>query len=112
MTKFLIFSDFDGFTTLTRTITTRDTGTVLIDMGMGIEKRKALDKKILEGELTFRKAVEEMWNAVSMSWEEALVALENIEFDPHFVEFHDWVLEQRMELTILSRYGLLTQWSR
>jgi 2-hydroxy-3-keto-5-methylthiopentenyl-1-phosphate phosphatase len=98
MPRFVIFSDFDG------TITTRDTGTILIDIGMGIENRKVLDKQILHGEITFRKAVEEMWNSVSMSWEDALRELEVVQLDPFFLEFYEWTLNQKLDLTIVSRF--------
>jgi 2-hydroxy-3-keto-5-methylthiopentenyl-1-phosphate phosphatase len=93
-----------GTMILTRTITTKDTGTVLIDIGMGIENRQVLDKQILNGQTTFRKAVEIMWNSVSMSWTDALKELESVQLDPYFLEFYEWVLQHDMDLTIVSRY--------
>jgi 2-hydroxy-3-keto-5-methylthiopentenyl-1-phosphate phosphatase len=38
---------------------------------MGPERRKALDHAILEGTKTYRDALQEMWNSVHISWEEA-----------------------------------------
>ncbi|KAJ1330236.1 hypothetical protein BSLG_009655 [Batrachochytrium salamandrivorans] len=64
--KVLVFLDFDG------TIATKDTGTVIIDSCMGYDIRKALDKDILEGRATFRDAVEKMWGAVVLTWEEGM----------------------------------------
>eukprot|EP00842_Homolaphlyctis_polyrhiza_P001572 jgi/Hompol1/2415/HPOL_006019-RA len=83
----LVFSDFDG------TIATKDTGTVIIDKFMGQATRKALDKQILEGEATFRDAVEQMWAAVTASWEEAIDMVDGIPLDPRFGEFHQLCLE-------------------
>ena len=42
-----VFSDFDG------TICLEDTGCILIDSGMGTEKREEMDVKILNHEMTF-----------------------------------------------------------
>jgi len=47
MPRIEVFSDFDG------TISLEDTGCILIDTGVGTEKRKAMDVLILNHELTF-----------------------------------------------------------
>nr|KAJ3422597.1 hypothetical protein HK105_007375 [Polyrhizophydium stewartii] len=93
----LVFLDFDGcarhgelaaavrerLTLLARrTIATSDTGTVIIDSCMGRDVRKALDKKILDGQMSFRDAVELMWAAVTLSWEDAMALVADIPLDP------------------------------
>lgn len=54
-------------------IYTVDTGLILIDdhRSMGPERRKVLDHAILEGTKTYRDALQEMWNSVHISWDEA-----------------------------------------
>ena len=47
MPRIEVFSDFDG------TISIEDTGCILIDSGIGEEKRKEMDVLILNHELTF-----------------------------------------------------------
>ncbi|KAL2916046.1 hypothetical protein HK105_204470 [Polyrhizophydium stewartii] len=74
----LVFLDFDG------TIATSDTGTVIIDSCMGRDVRKALDKKILDGQMSFRDAVELMWAAVTLSWEDAMALVADIPLDPKY----------------------------
>ncbi|KNC97684.1 2,3-diketo-5-methylthio-1-phosphopentane phosphatase [Spizellomyces punctatus DAOM BR117] len=94
--KVLVFSDFDG------TITTQDTGTLLIDHCMGYENRRALDVQILDGTLSFRSAVAEMWNSVDLNWEEALRLLKDVKIDLGFEEFHHFCNIQRIPLVVLS----------
>ncbi|KAJ2997415.1 hypothetical protein HDV02_005544 [Globomyces sp. JEL0801] len=94
--KLIIFSDFDG------TITTQDTGVILIDLGMGYEGRKALDAQVLNGTLQFRNALDVMWKSVNLSWEDAMKELDNVELDPHFLSFYLWVKDQQFPFTILS----------
>lgn len=50
-----------------------DTGLILIDdhRSMGPERRKVLDHAILQGTKTYRDALQEMWNSVHISWDEA-----------------------------------------
>lgn len=96
MTRLAIFSDFDG------TITTKDTGVILIDSAMGQKRRKQLDSEILNSQTTFRDAVKEMWNSVQLSSNDALELLKDVEFDPHFKEFHDWVTANQYEFHVLS----------
>ena len=71
MTKLLnrnflkIFSDFDG------TISTIDTGDLLVDYCIGKPARQAIDDKIFSGELSFREGFLAQFNGVNLTWEEA-----------------------------------------
>ncbi|KAJ3275895.1 hypothetical protein HDV01_006761 [Terramyces sp. JEL0728] len=70
---------------------------------MGRERRKDLDKEILNGTKSFREAVEEMWRAVDYpTFEEAAEIVDDIEFDPHFKEFYQWVKASNYPMTVLS----------
>ena len=94
-----IYSDFDG------TISARDTGTFLFDQyGFGFEKRKCLDQMVLNGHISFREAVTEMWESVnSLSLEEATdLIIKEIELDPGFLEFYEFAIKKGIPLTILS----------
>ncbi|TPX55358.1 hypothetical protein PhCBS80983_g05380 [Powellomyces hirtus] len=94
--KILVFSDFDG------TISTQDTGTVIIDHCMGYDARRALDRQILDGTASFRDAVEFMWDSVNITWEEALTLVKAISLDPRFGEFYRFCAENHIPLTVLS----------
>ncbi|KAH6592475.1 hypothetical protein BASA50_008091 [Batrachochytrium salamandrivorans] len=94
--KVLVFLDFDG------TIATKDTGTVIIDSCMGYDIRKALDKDILEGRATFRDAVEKMWGAVVLTWEEGMSLVSNIPLDPKFAEFFELCSANAIPITVVS----------
>ncbi|KAL7747421.1 hypothetical protein RI367_007175 [Sorochytrium milnesiophthora] len=86
----VIFSDFDG------TISTTDTGVVLIDHCMGTAARQALDLQILNGTMSFREAIAKMWQAVDMTLPDALGLLNDVRLDDKFPAFladcqaHGW----------------------
>ncbi|KAJ3328208.1 hypothetical protein HDU76_010388 [Blyttiomyces sp. JEL0837] len=92
----IVFSDFDG------TLTTRDTGTVVIDACMGYNRRRELDIDILEGRRTFRDAVAEMWNAVNLEWDHAISLVKEVAMDPDFERFHAFLSERRIPLNVVS----------
>ncbi|KAJ3186069.1 hypothetical protein HDU85_000984 [Gaertneriomyces sp. JEL0708] len=94
--KILVFSDFDG------TITTRDTGTAVIDHCMGHENRRALDKRIMDGELGFRAAVDEMWSHVKLTWPEAVDIVKPIQLSPGLNDFLALLKQNDIPLFILS----------
>ncbi|KAJ3220192.1 hypothetical protein HDU67_005518 [Dinochytrium kinnereticum] len=94
--KIIVFSDFDG------TITTKDTGTVLIDHCITYEKRRELDMSVLSGEKRYRDAVHEMWDGVYLSWSETTELLKDIQLDPDFDEFHDYLLKHGFPLNVVS----------
>ncbi|KAJ1330142.1 hypothetical protein BSLG_009672 [Batrachochytrium salamandrivorans] len=79
--KVLVFLDFDG------TIATKDTGTVIIDSCMGA---------------TFRDAVEKMWGAVVLTWEEGMSLVSNIPLDPKFAEFFELCSANAIPITVVS----------
>ncbi|KAJ3146867.1 hypothetical protein HDU86_008363 [Geranomyces michiganensis] len=92
----LVFSDFDG------TIAIHDTGTVIIDACMGQPARRALDLEILAGTISFRAAVDRMWAAVNLPWDQAVQLIRDGPLDPHFGAFHDYCLAKRIPVTVLS----------
>ncbi|KAI8827070.1 HAD-like domain-containing protein [Fimicolochytrium jonesii] len=96
MSPMLVFSDFDG------TICVRDTGTVIIDTGMGYDARRALDLQILNGTISFRDGVRQMFDSVTITWNEAVKLLHGAPLDPHFAALHDLCKEKKIPLTVLS----------
>ncbi|KAJ3206078.1 ribosome biosynthesis protein nip7 [Entophlyctis luteolus] len=58
-----------------RTITTKDTGTVIIDASIGEAERKRLDNAVLNGTMTYRQAISEMWAGVTFNAFDDAVAL-------------------------------------
>lgn len=135
-----VFTDFDGTLSLdgkqeeekdVENSTNKiriDTGLILIDdhRSMGPERRKTLDHAILEGTKTYREALQEMWNSVHISWEEAwteyLDGKERLfltvllfffysssrykidcKIDPGFPSFNDYCRENKFPVTVLSR---------
>ncbi|KAI8808695.1 HAD-like domain-containing protein [Cladochytrium replicatum] len=92
----LLFSDFDG------TITDRDTGIILIDHCMGALRRRELDLQILNGESSFREAVQTMWNSVNLDWERAVDLLKDVKIDPFFGATVDFCDKNGIPVTVLS----------
>ncbi|KAI9179777.1 hypothetical protein H9P43_005107 [Blastocladiella emersonii ATCC 22665] len=92
----LIFSDFDG------TISTRDTGTVLIDACMGKARRTALDKQIIKGTRSFRDAVAEMWASVDLTVDAAMELLKDVKLDAAFAPFLEFCDAKAIPVTVLS----------
>ncbi|KAF9352121.1 hypothetical protein BGX26_010011 [Mortierella sp. AD094] len=91
-----VFSDFDG------TISMEDTGCVLIDTGIGIDKRKEMDKQIMDHELTFLKAMDIWWGSVSLTFEEGLELLRPIEIDSGFIRFYEYVKSHKIPFSVVS----------
>ncbi|KAF9193026.1 hypothetical protein BGZ51_004259 [Haplosporangium sp. Z 767] len=96
MPRIEVFSDFDG------TISLEDTGCVLIDTGMGTLKRKEMDKKILNHEMTFLEAMEIWWGGVNLTYEEGLDLLRPVPLDPGFLHFHSYVRKHDIPFSIVS----------
>ena len=69
---------------------------------MGSENRKQLDEMILQGQINYRDAVEQMWKSVKMSWEEALEMLKHVEIDPGFNEFFGFCTDRSLPVTVIS----------
>ncbi|KAI9267786.1 HAD-like domain-containing protein [Helicostylum pulchrum] len=94
-----VFTDFDG------TLSLDDTGILLIDdrRSMGPERRRVLEHEILEGTKTYRDAVQEMWDNVGLTWEEAWADhLDNCTIDPGFPSFNDYCLANNFPVTVVS----------
>ncbi|KAL7271132.1 hypothetical protein RUND412_006139 [Rhizina undulata] len=96
--KYLIFSDFDG------TITFKDSNDFLTDnVGFGAERRKELNKEILEGKVTFRKAFKEMLDSVKLPFPKCIEYLrQSIKLDPGFIWFHRWCVAQNIPVVVVS----------
>ncbi|KAL0145015.1 ribosomal protein S13/S18-domain-containing protein [Mucor lusitanicus] len=102
-TNVQVFTDFDG------TLSLDDTGLLLIDdhRSMGPERRRVLEHEILDGTKTYRDALQEMWDSVHISWDEAWAEyLDNCTIDPGFPSFNDYCRENKFPVTIISS-GLL-----
>ncbi|KAK4509744.1 uncharacterized protein ATC70_007046 [Mucor velutinosus] len=102
-TNVQVFTDFDG------TLSLDDTGLLLIDdrRSMGPERRRVLEHEILDGTKTYRDALQEMWDSVHISWEEAWTEyLDKCTIDPGFPSFNDYCRENKFPVTIISS-GLL-----
>ncbi|KAI9203468.1 HAD-like domain-containing protein [Polychytrium aggregatum] len=94
--KVLVFTDFDG------TVSTADTGNVIVDRFMGPERRKALDTQVLDGVTSYRDAVREQWKSVKASLEHAMDLLSAVEIDPDFPEFHSYCIQHKIPVTVVS----------
>ena len=96
----VVFSDFDG------TISERDTGTHIIDQFLGQERRKILDKQVLNGQVSFREAVVEMWRSVNPSLMSVDLAgdmiINDIPLDPGFMDFYNLTIEMGFPFTCIS----------
>ncbi|KAF1993693.1 2-hydroxy-3-keto-5-methylthiopentenyl-1-phosphate phosphatase-like protein [Amniculicola lignicola CBS 123094] len=96
--KFIFFTDFDG------TITLQDSNDFMTDnIGMGGEKRKTYNVRILEEDISFRDAFQEEMDSVTKPYNECIQYLvDNISLDPHFAEFFQWSLENNVPVVVLS----------
>ncbi|CAO3597534.1 unnamed protein product [Absidia cylindrospora] len=97
--KVQVFTDFDG------TLSLDDTGLLLIHdhCSMGPESRRVIEHKILNGEITYKDGLQEMWNAVHISWDEAWAEyLDHCKIDPGFPDFNDYCREHKFPVTIIS----------
>jgi len=96
--KAILFTDFDG------TVTLQDSNDFLTDnFGMGYERRRALNRKVIDGTATFRETFREMLESVNKPFPECVDALlENIALDPGFAAFYDWALDNNVPVVVLS----------
>ncbi|KAJ3064120.1 hypothetical protein HDU98_000147 [Podochytrium sp. JEL0797] len=97
--KFVVFSDFDG------TITTQDTGNVIIDSCIGTTERERLDATILDGTRSFRDANNEMWSGVRFTkFQQAIdvCVAQNVSHDPGFKRFHSILAKHNVTLKVVS----------
>ncbi|KAI9285155.1 HAD-like domain-containing protein [Umbelopsis sp. AD052] len=94
-----VYSDFDG------TISLQDTGCLLIDdpRCLGFKRRRELDHLIMNKDVSFRDGLEEMWAAVTLTWEEAWKDhLEAVKVDPGFSAFYDYCKSVGVPVKIVS----------
>ncbi|EIW68345.1 hypothetical protein M231_00333 [Tremella mesenterica] len=96
--KFVVLSDWDG------TITDKDSNDFMTDnLGMGREKRRELNGRILDGSMTYRDAFAAMLNSVHTPYDECKEILKkNIGLDPGFQEFYHWCKSNGIPVIIVS----------
>lgn len=96
--KFVFFTDFDG------TITTRDSNDYLTDnLGYGQDQRKAGNRAVLDGSMSFRDSFQEMLDSINTPFDECIkILIEKIQLDPYFKEFYDWARSVNMPVVVLS----------
>ncbi|CAE6425895.1 unnamed protein product [Rhizoctonia solani] len=96
--KFVILSDWDG------TITNFDSNDYLTDnVGFGYEKRRASNKEVLLGNMTFRDSFKEMLDSVHLPFDECKELLKkNIKLDTGFKEFFEWCKANDVPFIIVS----------
>ncbi|ODV91423.1 hypothetical protein CANCADRAFT_148254 [Tortispora caseinolytica NRRL Y-17796] len=94
----IVFSDWDG------TITLQDSNDYLTDnIGFGVERRKELNRLVLEGKMSFRDSFDEMLRSVDMPFEECIQLLkDNVKLDPGFAEFYKWTSENNVKVIVVS----------
>ncbi|EGO04099.1 hypothetical protein SERLA73DRAFT_175860 [Serpula lacrymans var. lacrymans S7.3] len=99
--KFVVLSDWDG------TITNYDSNDYMTDnLGYGKDKRRAGNKDILDGRITFRDAFREMLESVvanGHTMDECKEVLKkNIKLDPGFKDFYRWCKANDIPVIIVS----------
>ncbi|GAA5981755.1 hypothetical protein JCM10908_004594 [Rhodotorula pacifica] len=99
--RFILMSDFDG------TITERDSNdTATDDLGFGVDRRRALNVDILNGNKTFRDAFAEMLNSVSKnghSFDDVKQYLvKHITLDAGFKTCYKWCEAHDVPVVIVS----------
>ncbi len=91
-----IFCDFDG------TITLEDTGKVLLT-NLTEKDWQFYDKLVINGEIGTREALVNQWGMIEKtSMEEINNLVDQIEIDPTFIEFYDWIREKNLKFFIVS----------
>lgn len=96
--KVIFFTDFDG------TITQQDTNDYITDEhGMGLQARKIINDKILDGHDSFRNGFQQMINSWKLSLPELISILESyITLDPYFKDFVIWAKAHDIPIIVLS----------
>ncbi|KXS19930.1 hypothetical protein M427DRAFT_28797 [Gonapodya prolifera JEL478] len=92
----VVFSDLDG------TITVQDSGCILIDAAIGEARRREFDHLALSGQIQFRDSLRMMWEAVDLTWAQAVAMLDVVQLDPHFVDFVQFCITRSVPVTVLS----------
>lgn len=95
MSKWIIFSDFDG------TITTTDVGNTMFLRFSG-GKTKDVVKKWRLGEITSKRCLEEECALSNAGWNEIYEYLNTKKIDESFIKFYNAILNSGLNLYILS----------
>ncbi|KAG1383364.1 hypothetical protein G6F61_001439 [Rhizopus arrhizus] len=106
--KVQVFTDFDG------TLSLDDTGLLLIDdhRSLGPKRRRELEEAVMDNRIKYKDALQEMWENVHISWEEAWNEyLDDCKMDPGFPSFNNYCQQNQFPVTILSSglYPLLEE---
>ncbi|CDK24633.1 unnamed protein product [Kuraishia capsulata CBS 1993] len=96
--KAILFTDWDG------TVTLQDSNDNLTDkLGMGYEKRKVLNDKILDETLSFRDGFTEMLESIHVPFDKCIEhLLKEIELDPGFKKTYEWCNSQGIPVVVVS----------
>lgn len=96
--RVIFFTDFDG------TITQKDTNDYITDHhGFGLEKRREINKLILDETDSFRVGFQKMIDSWKVSLTEMIEILKaNITLDPGFKAFAVWAKEHQVPIVVLS----------
>lgn len=95
-----VFCDFDG------TITTSESDAALMRLlGVDDEARLALNRKILDGEISIKDGYQQLIQCMSdrHTYEEALdITRKTYVFDPGFTQFFVWCKQEGIQLFVVS----------
>jgi 2,3-diketo-5-methylthio-1-phosphopentane phosphatase len=96
--KVILFSDWDG------TITLQDSNDYITDdLGMGREKRTAINDDILFGRTSFRDGFRKMLESIDSTFPECVDFLvQRVQLDPGFKDFYFWARENNVPVVIVS----------
>lgn len=94
----IVFTDWDG------TVTLQDSNDAMTDnLGYGYERRRFLNKEILEGRWTFRDAFADMLESIKTPFPECIDYLKkNVQLDPGFKTFYHWATARNIPIVVVS----------
>lgn len=98
MAEYVFFCDFDG------TITTTDLLDIIIDYSIGIDKRKYMDKLVLDKIIDHNTYMILILKEIDLSFEKSFQLIGTNIVDTHFKKFYDNVTSKGMNIYIIS-YG-------
>lgn len=96
--SYIVFTDWDG------TVTLQDSNDCMTDnIGYGYERRRFLNKEILEGRWSFRDAFKDMLASISLPFDQCIEYLKNhVQLDPGFKTFYHWASQNNIPVIIVS----------
>lgn len=94
----IVFTDWDG------TVTLQDSNDAMTDnLGYGYDRRRFLNKEILEGRWSFRDAFADMLESIKTPFPECVEYLkQNVELDPGFKDFYLWATALNIPVVVVS----------